>query len=70
MTLSCLKCNKFVEPSDVKVDGVCPVCGRPLIDLPEPSESDAKVPWHFKVLVGLVVLYLGWRLVQLIVWLL
>jgi hypothetical protein len=27
--------------------------------------EDAKAPWHFKLLVLLVALYLGWRLVQL-----
>jgi hypothetical protein len=26
-----------------------------------------KVPWHFKLLVGLLCLYLGWRIVQLFV---
>ena len=26
-----------------------------------------KVPWHFKLLVGLLCVYLGWRIVQLFV---
>lgn len=34
------------------------------------EEPRAKVPWHFWLLVAAVVLYLGWRLVQGIAWLL
>lgn len=33
------------------------------------DKDDVKTPWSFKVMVVLVVLYLGWRLVQGIVWL-
>ena len=28
--------------------------------------DDVKAPWHFKVLIALVVLYLTWRVVQLV----
>lgn len=27
------------------------------------------VPWSFKIMVGLAVLYLGWRVIQGVVWL-
>lgn len=33
------------------------------------DQEDLKTPWTFKLMVVLVVLYLGWRLVQGIVWL-
>lgn len=33
------------------------------------EHDDLKTPWSFKLMVVLVVLYLGWRLVQGIVWL-
>lgn len=33
------------------------------------EHDDLETPWSFKVMVVLVVLYLGWRLVQGIVWL-
>lgn len=33
------------------------------------EHDDLKTPWSFKVMVVLVVLYLGWRLVQGLVWL-
>ena len=32
------------------------------------EQDDLKTPWSFKVMVVLVVLYLGWRLVEGIVW--
>jgi hypothetical protein len=31
--------------------------------------DDLKTPWTFKVMVVLVVLYLGWRLIEMLVWL-
>ena len=33
------------------------------------EQDDLKTPWTFKLMVVLVVLYLGWRLVQGVVWL-
>ena len=31
------------------------------------NEADAKAPWHFKLLMVLLALYLGWRVVDLFV---
>jgi hypothetical protein len=39
-----------------------------LPDTAESTDVDAageKSPWHFKLMVGMVVLYLGWRVIQL-----
>ena len=36
------------------------------INLRELAGKDAKAPWHFKLLMVLLAIYLGWRLVQLI----
>lgn len=33
------------------------------------DSEDLKTPWTFKLMVVLVVLYLGWRLVEGVVWL-
>jgi hypothetical protein len=58
-------------------DGTCPSCGRSLVverttaanlDLKKLAGADTKVPWHFKVLVLALAIYLGWRLVQLVGW--
>ena len=62
-------------------DGTCPTCGRVVeapvrqpitaknIDLrklaAEDGEEVAKTPWHFKLMMVLLALYLGWRIVQL-----
>jgi hypothetical protein len=47
--------------------GTCPTCGRTIAD-PAAAVEDAKAPWHFKLLVGAVVAYLGWRAVQALQW--
>ena len=36
------------------------------VNLRELAGKDAKAPWHFKLLMVLLAIYLGWRLVQLI----
>ncbi|MGZ4805915.1 MAG: hypothetical protein ACXV5U_05985 [Ilumatobacteraceae bacterium] len=65
-------------------DGTCPTCGRlveaparqPItaknLDLRKLAAGDGeetpKAPWHFKLIMVLLVLYLGWRIVQLFIW--
>lgn len=44
-------------------------CGRFIAEVEEPDEEGAKAPWHFWVLVAALVLYLGWRLIEVIIWL-
>jgi hypothetical protein len=63
----------------MKADGTCPSCGR-TVDTPEPitaknidlrrlaagdDAEPAKAPWHFKVLVVALAVYLGYRVVYL-----
>lgn len=76
----CEPCAKYFAPSAMNEDGTCPQCGDAVqvndmagrvtagnLDLRALAgkESDAKAPWHFKLLVGLLCVYLGWRFVQL-----
>ena len=79
----CEDCAKYLAPSAMNDDGTCPTCGRsveaqqPITaknlnlhqlaagDGGEPS--DAKAPWHFKLLMVMLAAYLGWRVVQLFV---
>lgn len=68
----CEECAKYFTPNSVNTDGSCPTCGR-AIQLPDGHDGaaadgvdDEKAPWHFKLLVGMTVVYLGWRLVQLV----
>ena len=81
----CDACAVYRAPKDCNSDGSCPGCGTVLatkgalraearsLGLPGPGEVEGelpKVPWHFKLLMVAVALYLGWRVVQLIQWLL
>ena len=71
----CDDCAKFWTPTSMGTDGTCPKCGRALgaggridpkkMKVRDLVDDDAKAPWHFKLLVALVALYLGWRIVQL-----
>ena len=60
----CETCSRFLTPTSLPPDGTCPTCSRQLVD---PKEA-AKVPWHFWLLLVALVLYLGWRAVQGVVW--
>lgn len=33
----------------------------------QPGEEDLRTPWHFKLLVGGLILYLGWRIVDIFI---
>lgn len=79
----CEECAKYWTPSAMNEDGTCPSCGRSIeaqkpitaknLDLKklaagaDGSPDDAKAPWHFKLLMVLLAIYLGWRVVQLFV---
>jgi hypothetical protein len=66
----CETCSRFLNPNSLKSDGSCPTCGRVVADpsADDRSGEDEKTPWHFKLLIAVVVLYLGWRLVQVVGW--
>jgi len=63
----CDDCDRFYTPTTLTPDGHCPEGHQ----VAEPSEADgeAKVPWHFWLLVVALALYLGWRAVEGIIWL-
>ncbi len=65
----CDTCNRFYNPNTLLPDGACPTCGRVLAEPPEPEAGKAGAPWHFKLIVAITVVYLGFRLVQGLVWL-
>jgi hypothetical protein len=61
-----------MTPTAMRSDGTCPTCGRVLGDAEQPAQEvvvDDGAPWHFKLLVGAVAVYLGWRLIEMIGWL-
>ncbi|MCB1038449.1 MAG: hypothetical protein R2701_06010 [Acidimicrobiales bacterium] len=66
----CETCDRFYNPRSVAPDGTCVTCGRFIADATEDEQEErGKAPWHFWLLVIALVAYLGWRLVQTIIWL-
>ncbi len=61
----CDTCARFYNPNTLLPDGSCPTCGTRLGESGVPAEREG-APWHFKLLVAITVVYLTWRLVQLI----
>ena len=63
----CDDCSRFWSPNTLPPDGTCPTCGR-VVAKPGEQAGAQRAPWHFKLLIVAVVLYLGWRAVQLVEW--
>lgn len=65
----CERCDRFYNPNSMAPDGTCMNCGE-FIASPDDEKDveDSKVPWHFWILIVALVIYLGYRLVQGIVW--
>ena len=77
----CEPCARYFTPSAMQSDGACPQCGEKVetasisgkvtpenLDLKKlAGVEDEKLPWHFTLLVVLLVLYLGWRVLDLFV---
>ena len=77
----CEDCARYWAPSAMQEDGSCPTCGRVIEPTPHRApvtaknldlrklaggeEEDVRAPWHFKLLMVLLALYLGWRIVDL-----
>jgi hypothetical protein len=65
----CDDCDRFWNPNTMGEGGTCPTCGRSIASSSDDVvATDVKAPWHFKLLIVAVVLYLGWRLVQMLGW--
>ena len=59
---TCEECDHYWRPVELGEGGTCPTCDQALDTTPP------KAPGHFKLLVVSVALYLGWRAVQGIAW--
>jgi hypothetical protein len=71
----CEDCDRFYNPNTLTETGSCPTCGRHLAEQagqakPEKLRrfSDEPAPWHFKVLLVVLCVYLSYRLFQGVVW--
>lgn len=57
----CEGCARFWNPNSMGRGGECPTCGQVIAAPP-------RAPWHFRLLVVAASLYLGWRAVQAVAW--
>lgn len=64
----CDTCDRFYNPNSLGADGTCPGCGRQLGDPGDVATTATGAPWHFKVLLAIIIVYLSWRLIQGIFW--
>lgn len=71
----CGPCQRYFAPSALDADGTCPVCGEATeqADLvpgagenPEGPDEEVRAPWHFWLVVVATVVYVAWRIVQLV----
>jgi hypothetical protein len=79
----CPTCDRFLSPPTVTPEGACPQCGRPVEagrarppdgsgetpDAPPAAEEELPpIPLHMKVLGASMVVYLGYRFLQGVEW--
>lgn len=74
---TCPRCGRTVDPGRAHAPGAEPAEAterrarrrqRPVADIPGDDEEPLPVPWHLKLLVGAVALYLGYRAYEGVVW--
>jgi hypothetical protein len=61
----CDDCERYWAPSAMTPEGQCPTCGAHL-EAPSRAgidevDADEKAPWHFKLLVVALIVYLVYR---------
>ncbi len=68
----CGPCQRYFAPPALNPDGTCPACGEE-VDLGdvaeqagEGAEPEVRAPWHFWAVVVATVVYVAWRIVQLV----
>ena len=66
----CDSCDEYRTPNSLNSDGECSECGSTVddADMKRATAPTEKVPWHFWLMVVALVAYLGWRLVDGIIW--
>jgi hypothetical protein len=66
---SCPTCGRVLatpEPASAAPSGIDEPGQPGKVDLKKLAGEDAKAPWHFKLLMVALIVYLGWRFLQLL----
>ncbi len=66
----CEPCAKYWTPNSMNDDGTCPRCGEQVTAPVDDADAlvraeDERAPWHFKLMVVALVVYLVWRFVAI-----
>ena len=64
----CDSCDAYRAPNSLTTEGRCATCGSEVDGADLKEQGPVKAPWHFWVMVVALVLYLGWRLVDAVIW--
>lgn len=80
----CTSCDRFLNPPTVNPDGSCPHCGQivtpghahesadysgaPPVGADETEFEPGRLPWHLKLILVALALYLGWRAWEALAW--
>jgi hypothetical protein len=57
----CETCDQRLEYDEVTEDGECLTCG-------EPVTQHRRIPWPFKIMIVITIIYLGYRAFQGVTW--
>ena len=65
---SCASCDQYLAPNAVASDGSCPTCGEQ-VEVTTQARKEAKIPWHFWLVLIAASGYIGFRAIEGIGWL-
>ncbi|MEM8905884.1 MAG: hypothetical protein AAGA17_17460 [Actinomycetota bacterium] len=68
----CENCEQYLTPTGMTDDGSCPTCQGTVDTETVADRTDrpaAKIPWHFWLLLTAATVYLGWRAIDGVLWL-
>lgn len=65
----CDHCDAYQAPNALNPDGTCRVCSNKVDMADMKVKPVERAPWHFWMMVVALVAYLGWRLIEGVVWL-
>ncbi len=63
---TCPQCGKLVSQTSINGRVTAKNIDLKMLARSGEAQEDASIPWHFKLLVGLLVIYLSWRVIQLL----